>query len=91
MRTVALRPRFTPATFLRQALGVLAALTGTTALVAVLERWVGVPDASSTYLLAELATAVSFGVKTLASLMILLKGPLYWLDLSSTNNSYIAL
>jgi two-component system sensor histidine kinase KdpD len=46
----------------RQVLGVVAALAVTTALVAALERWVGVPDASSTYLLAVLATAVYFGV-----------------------------
>jgi two-component system sensor histidine kinase KdpD len=41
---------------------VVALLAATTALIAVLERWVGVPDASATYLLAVLASAVYLGV-----------------------------
>ncbi len=44
------------------AAGVAALLATTTALIAVLERWVGVPDASATYLLAVLASAVYLGV-----------------------------
>jgi two-component system sensor histidine kinase KdpD len=41
---------------------VAAALAITTGFVAVLERWVGVPDASATYLLAVLVTAVYLGI-----------------------------
>ncbi len=47
---------------MKAAIAVAALLAATTALIAVLERWVGVPDASSTYLLAVLASAVYFGV-----------------------------
>jgi two-component system, OmpR family, sensor histidine kinase KdpD len=46
----------------RVVVGVVALLAATTGLVAVLERWVGVPDASATYLLAVLASAVYLGV-----------------------------
>jgi two-component system sensor histidine kinase KdpD len=62
MGAVALRPRLNPRAILRQTAGVVGALAATTMLVAVLERWVGVPDASSTYLLAVLATAIYLGV-----------------------------
>jgi two-component system sensor histidine kinase KdpD len=41
--------------------GVVALLAATTLLVAALERWVGVPDASATYLLAVLAAAMYLG------------------------------
>jgi two-component system sensor histidine kinase KdpD len=62
MAVVALRP-FPPARrLLRQIAGVVAALAVTTGLVAVLERWIGVPDASSTYLLAVLGTAIYLGL-----------------------------
>lgn len=42
--------------------GVVGVLAAATALVAVLERWVGIPDASATYLLAVLASALYLGV-----------------------------
>jgi two-component system sensor histidine kinase KdpD len=41
--------------------GVVVLLAATTLLVAVLERWIGVPDASATYLLAVLAAAMYLG------------------------------
>jgi two-component system sensor histidine kinase KdpD len=41
--------------------GALGALAGATVLIALLERWVGVPNASSAYLLAVLASALTFG------------------------------
>jgi two-component system sensor histidine kinase KdpD len=47
---------------MKAAIAVATLLAATTALVAILERWVGVPDASSTYLLAVLASAVYLGV-----------------------------
>ncbi|HJT64574.1 MAG TPA: ATP-binding protein [Candidatus Limnocylindria bacterium] len=46
----------------RAAIGVALLLAGTSVLVGILERWVGVPDASSTYLLAVLASAAYLGV-----------------------------
>ena len=46
----------------RAAIGVALLLAATSVLVAILERGVGVPDASSTYLLAVLASAVYLGV-----------------------------
>ncbi|HET9497279.1 MAG TPA: ATP-binding protein [Candidatus Limnocylindria bacterium] len=46
----------------RAAIGVALLLAATSVLVAILERWVGVPDASPTYLLAVLASAVYLGV-----------------------------
>ena len=41
--------------------GVVALLVGTTLLIAALETWIGVPDASATYLLAVLASAMYLG------------------------------